>query len=149
MSAPVCLDVPESLEGRCAFCDYLEGRRPFTILHRTSVVATLVTREQRGLPHVLVIPIRHCETILDLLDEEAGELMLEIRKAARAIEKVYCRSGISIWQNNGVDARQAIPHLHFHVAGTLDGGGTEWGSVDESSVQDTDVIAAKLRPFFA
>jgi hypothetical protein len=37
-----------------------------------------------------------------------------------------------------------IPHLHFHVAGTLPGGGTEWGSVKERSIAETDDIAARL-----
>lgn len=42
----------------CAFCDYLAGRRPYTILRRNDVVATLVTREQRGEGHLLVVACR-------------------------------------------------------------------------------------------
>ena len=53
--------------------------------------------------------------------------------------------GLAVWQNNGVAADQTIPHVHFHVAGTLAGGGTERGRVDEISVAETDVIAGRLR----
>lgn len=49
----------------CAFCDYLAGVRPFTILHRNKTAAILVTREQRGVSHLLVVPTRHAPTILD------------------------------------------------------------------------------------
>ena len=55
---------------RCSFCDYLSGKRPFTILDRDEKTAILVTREQRGRGHVLVIPVAHRETILDIALEE-------------------------------------------------------------------------------
>lgn len=129
----------------CAFCDYLNGSRPYTILYRGKLVATLVTREQRGVSHLLVVPTRHCQTILDITDQEAEAIMKEIRRAAHAIDIVDQRPGIAVWQNNGIPANQTIPHLHFHVAGTLEEGGTDRGSVPEISVAETDVIAEKLR----
>ena len=55
------LVVPDALP--CAFCDYLSGARPYTILHRQDAAAVLVTREQRGVAHLLVIPTRHVPTI--------------------------------------------------------------------------------------
>ena len=115
----------------CAFCAYLRGVRPYTTIRRNEQIAVLVTREQRGLPHLLVLPIRHRETILDLNDEEAAALMIGIRQSALAINTAYQRPGIAVWQNNGVPANQTINHVHFHIAGTLREGGTEWGDVEE------------------
>jgi histidine triad (HIT) family protein len=132
----------------CAFCDYLRGARPFTILHREQDAAVLVTREQRGVSHLLVVTTRHVPSILELQDAEARVVIDLVRMSAAAIDRVEQRPGISIWQNNGVDANQAIPHLHFHVAGTVDGGGTEWDEVHELSVAETDAIAERLRPTF-
>ena len=132
-------------DGRCAFCDYLSGARPYTVLSRTDQIATLVTREQRGVSHLLVIPIRHVVTILDLADEESGALMIGVREAARMIDRAEKRPGIAVWQNNGVSAGQAIGHVHFHVAGTLPDGNTERGKVPELSVADTNAIAERLR----
>ena len=129
----------------CAFCDFLEGAKPYTILSRLDLVATLVTREQRGVSHLLVVPTRHCETILDISDDEASAIMKELRRGAHAIDLAYQRPGISVWQNNGVPAHQAVPHVHFHVAGTVEGGSTQWGPVGKLSVAETDAIAARLR----
>jgi histidine triad (HIT) family protein len=70
--------------------------------------------------------------------------MMAIRNAARLIDTAYERPGIAVWQNNGIDANQKIPHLHFHVAGTLPDGGTEFGEVPELSVAETDAIARRL-----
>lgn len=130
----------------CAFCDYLSGARPFTILYREQDAAVLVTREQRGVSHLLVITTRHVPTILELEDEEAHAVIDLARRAARVIDRVDQRPGISVWQNNGVDAHQAIPHLHFHIAGTEEGGGTEWDEVHQLSLEETDAIAERLRP---
>lgn len=132
---------------RCAFCDYLSRDRPYTILYQDEVVATLVTREQRGVGHVLVIPIRHVDSILDLNDIESREIMKAIRKIATAIDLSFCRPGIAVWQNNGIPAGQTIAHVHFHVAGTLENGSTAWGMVPEISINDTDVIANRLLKF--
>lgn len=139
------LDIPEHQE--CAFCAYLSGRRPYTILTHNASVAILVTREQRGVPHLLVIPTRHYETILDLPEPDACEVMRGLKAAAYAIDKAYGRQGISVWQNNGTPANQKIGHFHFHIAGTLDEGGTTWGEVRELSVSETDEIADRLRPW--
>jgi histidine triad (HIT) family protein len=89
--------------------------------------------------------MRHLETILDMNDAEAAAIMDDVRKVARLIDSAYGRPGIAIWQNNGSSANQAIPHVHFHVAGTLEGGGTERGPVPELSISETDAIAARLR----
>jgi histidine triad (HIT) family protein len=133
-------------EGDCAFCGYLDGRWRYTILRRDAATATLVTREQRGTSHVLVIPVAHRETILDLTDEESYALAVAVREAARAIERAERVPGIAVWQNNGVPAHQTVPHVHFHVAGTLPGGGTDWGRVPRLDLDETDAIADRLRP---
>lgn len=137
------LDIP--IDDPCSFCSYLEGDQPYTIVRRSDLVATFVTREQRGLPHLLVIPVQHRETILDLTDDEAAAVMREARDAARAIDTAFARPGIAVWQNNGVAAWQSIPHLHLHVAGTLEAGGTEWGPVQTIPVAATDEIAERIR----
>ncbi|MCV7153474.1 HIT family protein [Mycolicibacterium pyrenivorans] len=108
MSGESALDIPDN--AACAFCDYLSGRRPFTVAARTDEIAVLVTREQRGLPHLLVVPTTHRETIVDLRDSEVVALAIGVRAAARAIDDAYQRPGI---------ADQTIAHVHFHVAGTL------------------------------
>jgi histidine triad (HIT) family protein len=73
--------------------------------------------------------------------------MQNVVRAARAIDAADGRPGIAVWQNNGIAADQTIPHVHFHVAGTFPDGGTERGHVKELSVEETDRIADRLRPF--
>jgi histidine triad (HIT) family protein len=138
------LDVP--VMDACAFCSYLSGQRPFTVLWRSDATAILVTREQRGSTHLLVVPVAHRETILDLREPEMSRLMETLVIAARIIAAADGRPGIAVWQNNGIDVDQTIPHVHFHVASSLRDGGTERGEVEELSVEETDAIARRLGP---
>lgn len=132
---------------RCAFCDYLSGQRSYTVMHRTSNAAALVTREQRGVGHVLVSPIAHRETLLDLTPTESIEIMHLIVSLARAIDRAMRPEGIAVWQNNGVPAEQTIPHVHFHIAGTYPGRGTDRGHVPELSLRETERIGEVLQPW--
>lgn len=133
----------------CSFCDYLSGRRPYTVLVRDDLTATLVTREQRGRGHVLVIPIAHRETLLDLAPHEEGVLMNAITRAAKMVTSAFSAEGVAVWQNNGTPAHQGVPHLHFHVAATLPEGGTNWGEVPELSIDETDLLAELLLRHYA
>lgn len=136
------IDLPEG--GECAFCAYIRGGRPYTVLWREEHVVVLVTREQRGISHLLVLPTRHIPTLLDLPEKIAEDLMVALRDAARTVDRASERPGVAVWQNNGTAAHQAIPHLHFHVAGTLPDGGTDFGHVPELSVSTTDRIGRRL-----
>ncbi|MGC5167940.1 HIT family protein [Luteimicrobium sp. DT211] len=137
------LEAPNARE--CAFCAYLRGSRPYAFVARDQTTAVMVTREQRGYPHLLVIPVQHRMTILELTDSECAALGIAVRHAAFAINEAYQRPGISVWQNNGISASQSIGHVHFHVAGTLDSGGTEWGDVPEISLAKARRIAQRIR----
>jgi histidine triad (HIT) family protein len=130
----------------CSFCDYLAGVRPYTILDRNDITAMLVTHEQRGQGHVLVIPVQHRETILDLRREEQSALMAEVVRAAESIIGAFDPDGVAVRQNNGIPADQSVPHVHVHVAGTLPEGGTHWGEVGRLTVAETDAIGARLHP---
>lgn len=106
----------------------------------------LVIHEQRGRGHVLVIPVRHRETVLDLAAPEQSAVMADVVRASRAIVGAFDPDGVAVWQNNGIPANQSVPHVHVHVAGTLSQGGTQWGDVDRLSIAETDAIADRLRP---
>lgn len=138
------LEIPR--QERCSFCAYLAGERPYAIAERSELAAILVTREQRGVAHVLVIPTSHRESLLDLEDDESVAVMDAVRRATRAIATAHDPAGIAVWQNNGRPAFQTIPHVHFHVAGTLPGGGTDWGEVPKISVGEAQQIADVLKP---
>ena len=116
------------------------------MLDRDELIALIVPHQQRGRPHVLVIPVEHRVTILDLTGDEQAAIMKATVRIADAIIGAFDPEGVAVWQNNGVPAFQTVPHVHVHVAGTLPGGGTEWGDAPLLSTTETDAIAERLRP---
>ncbi len=65
--------------------------------------------------HALVIPKEPAVTIDELSDNHAAALGRVLPRITRAIKKVTGASSINILQNNGKDAGQAVPHVHFHI----------------------------------
>lgn len=65
--------------------------------------------------HTLVIPKEPAETLLDLSNEGAADLIQKVKLVASAVKKGMGAEGISIFQLNGGAAGQTVPHIHFHV----------------------------------
>ena len=63
--------------------------------------------------HVLLSPLKHYETLLDLPPELAVSMMLKTQLLARAVQSAMEAEGTFIAVNNYVS--QTVPHLHIHV----------------------------------
>lgn len=65
--------------------------------------------------HTLVIPKEPAETIDELSDDQASAIGRVLPRITRALKKVTGASAFNILQNNGEDAGQVVPHVHFHI----------------------------------
>jgi histidine triad (HIT) family protein len=102
----------------CLFCRIVAHEAPAEILHETETV--LAFRDIRpGAPtHILLIPKEHLRDVRDLEDRHAGMLLDLVQAGAHLArtEKVD-ESGWRLVANVGLDARQSVFHLHFHLLG--------------------------------
>jgi histidine triad (HIT) family protein len=65
--------------------------------------------------HLLVIPKRHYETLLDSDEESMLAVMRASRRIARALKAVLQPDGIGVHQLNGAAAGQTVFHYHMHL----------------------------------
>ena len=65
--------------------------------------------------HTLVIPKREVARFEELPETEALSLMQTLQRLAKAVCKAYGGSDYNIQLNNGPDAGQEVPHVHFHI----------------------------------
>jgi histidine triad (HIT) family protein len=99
----------------CAFCAYIAGARACAFVRRSETVATFVNLRQYEKGALLVVPVQHAATVLDLDPAIIGAVHAEAALMGRALVRAYGATGLNIFQNNGIDAGQHVAHLHVHV----------------------------------
>jgi len=65
--------------------------------------------------HLMVFPIRHVETPLDLTDEEALELHQLQKSCLSTLNDIYQPHAYNVGYNIGAPSGASIMHLHLHI----------------------------------
>jgi len=65
--------------------------------------------------HVLVIPKRVEQRIMDLSAEEYKDLFETVRHIAPKLEKHYGAEALNIAIQDGAKSGQSVPHVHVHI----------------------------------
>jgi histidine triad (HIT) family protein len=101
----------------CQCCVIAAEEMPsLTEVRRTDSMITIVVPRQHEVGHLVVFPVRHVATLMELTDEETAALAIETRAMAAALERAYGDlDGFLIYQNNGTASYQEVPHVHMHV----------------------------------
>lgn len=99
----------------CIFCKIIKGDLPAHRIYEDERSLAFLDIKPNGLGHTLVIPKTHSVTIEETSEEDLKHLALVIKKVgARLKDKLKCPA-YNIILNNGKEAGQEIPHLHFHL----------------------------------
>jgi histidine triad (HIT) family protein len=99
----------------CSFCEYGAGTRACAVIRRTEHVLSFVNLRQYEKGALLVIPIRHASTVVDLSLDTLMLVHAEAALLGRALVRAFNATGLNIFQNNGIDAGQHVAHFHTHV----------------------------------
>lgn len=99
----------------CEFCSIISGDAPAEILLRNEHAIAILDIRPIHYGHVLVLPIRHVETFIDIPADECATLTGALQTVTRAIVKALRPPGFNVFSNNGKAAGQSVFHFHFHV----------------------------------
>lgn len=99
--------------GPCLFCAVVAGDLPAAVVLDDGVVTAFLDNRPLFKGHVLVVPVTHAETLVDLPPEDVGPYFTRVRAVAAAVEKGLGAAGSFVAMNNRVS--QSVPHLHTHV----------------------------------
>ena len=102
-------------------CQIVSGELDTAIVARNEQVIAFLDHRPVFKGHVLVAPIRHVETLLDLPQSLMQPLLSNVQRAARAVLDALGAEGTFVAVNNIVS--QSIPHLHVHVVPRTKGDG--------------------------
>lgn len=102
-------------------CAIIEGRLAAEVVLRTGEVIAFLDHRPVFKGHVLVCPIQHVDSLLDLPDELVLPLFGACRRIAAAMLPAVGAQGTFVAINNVVS--QSVPHLHVHVVPRSKGDG--------------------------
>ena len=102
-------------------CQIATGELGAAIVARTDDLIAFLDHRPVFKGHVLISPIAHVDTLLQLPPELMQPLMTMAQRVARAIGDSLGAEGTFVAINNVVS--QSIPHLHFHVVPRTKGDG--------------------------
>lgn len=93
----------------------LDGNTPASFVYRDAQCAAFLDISPMSHGHTLVIPTRACVKLDELAAEERAHL-LEVAQAVGAAQRAGLDSKAHhLLLNDGKDASQSVPHVHFHV----------------------------------
>lgn len=98
----------------CLFCKIISGEIPSRKLYEDDRVLAFYDIEPKAPVHFLVIPKTHIRGANAVTSENSAVLS----HVFEVIARVTADNGWGDYRvvtNNGADAGQTVPHLHFHV----------------------------------
>ncbi|MDO8136010.1 MAG: HIT family protein [Candidatus Brocadiales bacterium] len=99
----------------CVFCKIARGEIPASKLLENNEVLSFLDINPVNPGHILVMPKKHYETVMDIPEKELGRVMEMVPALSRAVVKVTRAEGLNLFQTNRACAGQTIPHVHFHI----------------------------------
>ncbi|MGH7769808.1 MAG: histidine triad nucleotide-binding protein [Candidatus Binatia bacterium] len=102
----------------CLFCGIIEGKIKGAVVYRDESVVAFKDINPKAPVHVLIVPVKHISTLLDLTEEDQ-ELVGEIYSVANRLakEQGITKDGFRVVANCGAAAGQTVFHIHFHLLG--------------------------------
>jgi ATP adenylyltransferase len=111
------------------------------VLERTATTITVMNLFPYGSGHLMVAPVRHAASYLELDDEETVALARAQARALHAIQEAYAPDGANVGANLGRAAGAGVPgHLHVHLL-------PRWGGDTNfmTSIAEVRVLPESLR----
>ncbi|MFT4165445.1 MAG: HIT family protein [Microlunatus sp.] len=102
-------------------CKIVRGELEAAVVLRTEEVIGFLDHRPVFKGHVLLSPVRHVDTLLDLPAELMTPLLTAAQRVADALGSALSCQGTFVAMNNVVS--QSVPHLHIHVVPRTKGDG--------------------------
>jgi histidine triad (HIT) family protein len=100
----------------CLFCKIRDQKIPASIIYRDDHVLAFNDITPRAPLHLLVIPLRHIDSLSEVGPQDADVLgRLLVVGAQLAADAGQKEAGYRVVMNAGPNAGQTVSHIHLHV----------------------------------
>lgn len=130
----------------CIFCKIITKDLPARIVYEDDQAMAFLDINPINKGHLLVVPLKHAPDFTSTTPAELANLIQVVQKVARGMTKALGTDDYNIGLNNGQDAGQLIPHVHFHLIPRFPNDGLKhWPDKKYDSDQEMAEIAEKIR----
>lgn len=120
-------------EVECPFCD--KGKRIITEGKHAFLTYSIAPYTKH---HLLVLPKRHIESILDLMKEESEDIENLLRVGARLLQR-FGHQGFSVLVRNGDAVGRSKKHLHYNLIPQIHIGSSEFGGLGRKVLTSQEI----------
>lgn len=99
----------------CIFCKIIKKEIPADFVYENDKSVAFLDIAPVNKGHTLVVPKNHSENMLTATDEELTNIIITVKKVAKAVISAVKADGWNLGVNNGASAGQAVMHAHFHI----------------------------------
>ena len=99
----------------CLFCKIIAGEIPGNAVFENDRIYAFRDINPQAPVHVLIVPKKHFDNILECDGETAAALVDAAQTIAR--QEGVAESGFRLVNNCGRDGAQSVNHLHVHLMG--------------------------------
>ena len=99
----------------CVFCKIIRKEIPSEIIYEMTNVVAFKNKDPSADTHILVVPKKHIETLLDVRKEDMRIVEQMFRLAQQIVEEHKLERKYKMVINGG--EYQFVPHLHLHILG--------------------------------
>lgn len=107
----------------CIFCEIADGRAPAYIVEEADDCIAIVPLDIQVDGHLLVLPKKHYNGIVDVPSEILCKLMDFVKKVCSELKISREFDGFNILNASGSAAQQSVPHFHIHILPRNEGDG--------------------------
>lgn len=99
----------------CIFCKLASGEVPCMKVYEDEHTFSMMDIAGDVDGHILVIPKKHCVSILDYDYDILEHMARTVKKVSKHLVDACGYDGVDLMSPNGEAAGQTIPHFHIHI----------------------------------
>lgn len=130
----------------CIFCKIIKGEIPGHKVYEDEKTFAFLDINPMNMGHTLVVPKNHMSKITLTEEEDLLALAKTLKKVIKGVEESLGVDNLNVFVNQGRDAGQLVPHLHYHVVPRHRGDGVEFDVPQRKlSEEEFKDLAEKIR----
>ncbi len=133
----------------CLFCQIVDGEIPSYTVYEDETTYAFLDVHPLAPGHTLVTTKAHSERVDDLGTDEAAAAFAVLGDIVPAVEAAVDAPASTVAVNNGEEAGQEIPHIHWHIIPRFadDGAGPVHSLFEDVDLSDEEMerIAGAVR----